>query len=102
MEYTKGEIELAGITLCYAMMAFRDELIEVDVMDCYRDTFAQDILDIVEMHNKWDAFEAMEKALEAILREYNTDPNDDKFYKACYEARKALSLARGESKSKGE
>ncbi len=38
---------------------------------------------------------ALYEALEAVLQEYNTDPNDDKFYKACCEARQALAQAEG-------
>ena len=40
-----------------------------------------------------DALYDLYEALKAVLREYNADPNDDKFYKACYEARKALAKA---------
>ncbi len=37
-------VDLEGITLCYAMIAYGDDEIGEEIMDCYRDTFAKQIL----------------------------------------------------------
>ncbi len=37
-------VDLAGITLCYAVIAYEGGEISRKIMDCYRDTFAPEIL----------------------------------------------------------
>lgn len=37
------QIDQVGIVLCYALIAYDEDLISEDVMNCYRDTFAPEI-----------------------------------------------------------
>ncbi len=41
-------VAAVGITLCYALFAYNDGLINKEVMDYYRDTFAPEILSLVQ------------------------------------------------------
>lgn len=38
------QVDLAGAVLCYALVAYTNYQISEEVMDCYRDTFAKQIL----------------------------------------------------------
>ncbi len=70
-------------------VCFSGDYLSITTLDSYAD--AQHI---VEMHNKWDAFEAMREALNNLVdRGLITDDNDH-----YQEVLDALSLARGESK----
>ena len=42
----KERIELAGITLCYAVTEYAHRYIDEDIMNCYRDTYADEILNL--------------------------------------------------------
>jgi len=43
----KQAIDQVGITLCYALFAYNDDLISEEVMNLYRDTYAQEILSLL-------------------------------------------------------
>lgn len=42
----REKIDQLGITLCYALFAYNDNLISEEIMNCYRDTFADEILSL--------------------------------------------------------
>ena len=42
----RERIELAGITLCYAVTEYAHRYIDEDIMNCYRDTYADEILNL--------------------------------------------------------
>ena len=45
-------VEWAGITLCFALAAYNEGLISREVMDCYRDTFAKQILSYPDLYQR--------------------------------------------------
>ena len=44
MSEIREQIDQAGLVLCYALFAYDDGVISKDVMNCYRDTFADQVL----------------------------------------------------------
>lgn len=72
-ESVVDKIDLVGSTICYALCAFRDELIEREVLDCYRDTFASEILSLIEPKVQEGV-----KNMDEFYKKYL--PDDDKKY----------------------